>query len=189
MKETTNDHNKVRFVTQQHNLDLFLVSKKLGANGWSKSDSISVQGASVCMTSSYALKQEHLWLCDWSMTGYVKWKNSTLWRNLGIEFQFFSRKGRNSKWSKSYYDATGLGTCFDFLFLEIEEQQLAKVRFKMKRTKVCSFDFFLENTGTTTGQSPFDNATRTSLVSISSSSKNTTYFLAKYHGNRSKRVN
>ena len=59
----------------------------------------------------------------------------------------------------------------------------------MKRTKVCSFDFFLENTGTTTGQSPFDDATRTSLVSIHSSSKNTTYFLAKYHGNKSKRVN
>lgn len=94
------------------------------------------------MTSSYALKQEHLWLCDWSITGYVKSKNSTLWRNLGIEFQFFSRKGWNGKWSKSCYDATGLGTCFDFLLLEIEGQQLAKVRFKMKRTKVCSFDFF-----------------------------------------------
>ena len=124
--------------------------------------SISAQGASICITSSCAFKQEDLWSYDWSMA-IVMQSEKTL--------------------------RCDVSTCFDFLFWEIEEQQLAKVRFKMKRTKVCSFDFFLENTGTTTGQSPFDNATRTSLVSISSSSKNTTYFLAKYHGNRSKRVN
>ena len=71
--------------------------------------SISAQGASICITNSCAFKQVDLWSYDWSMT-IVMQSEKTL-----------------------RYDVS---TCFDFLFWEIEEQQLAK------RTKVCSFDSF-----------------------------------------------
>ena len=84
--------------------------------------SISAQGASICITNSCAFKQVDLWSYDWSMT-IVMQSEKTL-----------------------RYDVS---TCFDFLFWEIEEQQLAK------RTKVCSLILFLGNTGTKTGQSPY----------------------------------
>ena len=59
--------------------------------------SISAQGASICITSSCAFKQEDLWSYDWSMTIVMQNENTLR------------------------YDVS---TCFDFLFWEIESTKM-----------------------------------------------------------------